>query len=318
MRRSGAFAVIACATLALLNMVDPVKSEGQYTIVGPGTIHSHRDYNVSVAVHHTKEPVTLKIGITGPSYNETQTVELPNADEFKQITFTLPPLKSGDYNLTAEGVSGLEFKNSTQLSLVEFKPYVKVQTDKGKYKPGDTINYRVIFLDENLKPSLAEDDVVVWFEDPKRNRIKELKHIKTRGGVYTGKFELSDFALLGSWTLSVQNGDSYSDERVYFEVEKYVLPKYTVTMDATQHVSVKDGDMQVVVKANYTYGKPVNGKVLLNVHTDESSTWSTVNGESVRTDTPGHALIRTADMVNGKAKFDINVKEFASFLPYKT
>ncbi|EDW11959.1 Thioester-containing protein 5, isoform A [Drosophila mojavensis] len=318
MRRSGAFAVIACAALALLNMADPVKCDGQYTIVGPGTIHSHRDYNVAVAVHNTKEPVTLKIGITGPSYNETQTVELPNADEFKQITFTLPPLKSGDYNLTAEGVSGLEFKNSTQLSLAEFKPYVKLQTDKGKYKPGDTVNYRVIFLDENLKPSLAEDDVVVWFEDPKRNRIKELKHIKTRGGVYTGKFELSEFALLGSWTLSVQNGDSYSDERVYFEVEKYVLPKYTVTMDSTKHVSVKDGDMQVVVKANYTYGKPVNGKVLLNVHTDESSMWSTVNGESVRTDTPGHALIRTADMVNGKAKFDINVKEFASFLPYKT
>ncbi|XP_017873050.1 PREDICTED: uncharacterized protein LOC108620661, partial [Drosophila arizonae] len=69
MRRSGAVTVIACAVLALLTMADPVRSEGQYTIVGPGTIHSHRDYNVAVAVHHTKEPVTLKIGITGPSYN---------------------------------------------------------------------------------------------------------------------------------------------------------------------------------------------------------------------------------------------------------
>ncbi|XP_002057612.2 CD109 antigen [Drosophila virilis] len=301
-------------------MAEPVRSEGegQYTIVGPGTIHSHRDYNVAVAVHHTKEPVTLKIGITGPSHNETQTVELAKPDEFKQVTFKLPPLKSGDYNLTAEGVAGLDFKNSTQLSWVEFKPYIKLQTDKGKYKPGDAINYRVIFLDENLRPSEAGDDVVVWFEDTKRNRIKELKHIKTRTGVYTGKFELSEFATLGSWTLSVQHGGAYSDERVYFEVEKYVLPKYTVKMDATQHVSVKDGDMQVVVKANYTYGKPVNGKVLLNVHTDESSTWTNVDGKSERKDTPGHALIRTADMVNGKAKFDINVKEFASFLPYKT
>lgn len=54
------------------------------------------------------------------------------------------------------------------------------------------------------------------------------------------------------------------------------------------------------------------------MHTDESSSWTNVNGESVRTDTPGHALIRTTDMVNGKAKFDINVKEFANFLPFKT
>ncbi|XP_062120813.1 alpha-1-inhibitor 3 isoform X3 [Drosophila sulfurigaster albostrigata] len=320
MRRVDAFAVITFVAIGgILQMAELVKCEGQYTIVGPGTIHSHRDYNVAVAVHNTKEPVTLKVGITGPSHNETQTVELAKPDEFKQITFSLPPLKSGDYNLTAEGVSGLEFKNTTKLEWAEFKAYVKIQTDKGKYKPGDTINYRVLFLDENLKPDKADDNVVVWFEDSKRNRIKEEKHIKTRSGVYTGKFVLSEFATLGSWSLIAQNGGSYySDERVYFDVEKYVLPKYSISMDATQSVSVKDGDMQVVVRANYTYGKPVNGKVLLNLHTDESSTWSNVDGKTVRTDTPGYAIIRTADMVNGKAKFDINVKEFENHLPYKT
>ncbi|XP_001992839.2 CD109 antigen isoform X1 [Drosophila grimshawi] len=319
MRRLDAFGVIASAVLVLLlQMAEPVKCEGQYTIVGPGTIHSNRDYNVAVAVHHTKEPVTLKVGITGPSYNDTQTVELANADEPKQITFKLPPLVSGDYNLTAEGVSGLDFKNSTKLNWEKFRPYVTLQTDKGKYKPGDIINYRVLFLDENLRPTDADDEVVVWFEDSKKNRIKELKHIKTRTGVYTGKFELSDFATLGSWTLTTQNGNPFENERAYFNVEKYVLPKYIVKMDATQQVSVRDGDMQVVIKANYTYGKPVNGKVVLNLHTDESSTWSNVDGKTVRTDTPGHAIIRSADMVNGKAKFDINVKEFASYLPHKT
>ncbi|KAL7739077.1 hypothetical protein ACLKA6_011410 [Drosophila palustris] len=317
MRRVDAFAVITLTALGLLQMADTVKGEGQYTIVGPGTIHSHRDYNVAVAVHHTKEPVTLKIGITGPSHNETQTVELQKADELKQITFKLPPLKKGDYNLTAEGVSGLEFKNTTALTWSDFKAHVKIQTDKGKYKPGDTVNYRVLFLDENLKPDKPEDDVVVWFEDSKRNRIKEEKHLMTRSGVYTGKFVLSEFATLGSWTLMAQNGGDYADERAHFEVEKYVLPKYSIKIDATQQVSVKDGDMQVVVKANYTYGKPVNGKVVLNLHTDETSTWENVNGESVRTDKPGHAIIRTADMVNGKAKFDLNVKEFESYLPYK-
>ncbi|XP_034668405.1 pregnancy zone protein isoform X2 [Drosophila subobscura] len=335
MRRADAFAVTFCASLALLQMMEPVKCEGKYTIVGPGTIHSHRDYNVAVAVHQTSEPVTLKIGITGPSFNETQTVELAKSDEFKQITFKLPPLETGEYNLTAEGISGLKFENTTKLNYDDFKPYIKIQTDKGKYKPGDTINYRVIFLDENLRPDTAEDNVVVWFEDSKRNRIKQEKHIKTTSGVYTGKFQLSDFATLGTWTLLVQNGEGQqgrsfypggrhfghwhrSDERVSFEVEKYVLPKYTVKMDATQQVSVRDGDMNVVLKANYTYGKPVNGKVLVNVHLDETSVWENVDGKSVRTDFPGHSVIGTADMVNGKAKLDFNLKEFASYLPHKT
>ncbi|XP_016984792.2 alpha-2-macroglobulin isoform X2 [Drosophila rhopaloa] len=318
--------------------MEPVKAEGKYTIVGPGTIHSHREYNVAVAVHQTKEPVTLKVGITGPSYNETQTVELAKSDEFKQITFKLPPLESGDYNLTAEGIKGLEFKNSTKLNYENFKPYIKIQTDKGKYKPGDTINYRVLFLNENLLPDTAEDEVVVWFEDSKRNRIKQEKHIKTTGGVYTGKFELSEFATLGSWSLQVQNGGQQSnteggmfgrhyrpypfwrrsDERVNFEVEKYVLPKYSVKMEATKQVSVRDGELNVVLKANYTYGKPVNGKVLVNVHLDETSVWENVDGKTVRNDFPGHSVIGTADMVGGKAKLTLDLKEFASYLPHKT
>ncbi|XP_033174138.1 pregnancy zone protein [Drosophila mauritiana] len=340
MRRADAFAVTLCGILALLQTMEPVKAEGKYTIVGPGTIHSHRDYNVAVAVHRTKEPVTLKVGITGPSYNKTETVELATSDEFKQITFKLPPLEAGEYNLTAEGVKGLEFKNSTKLNWENFKPYIKIQTDKGKYKPGDTINYRVIFLDENLLPDTAKDDVVVWFEDSKRNRIKQEKHIKTTGGVYTGKFELSEFATLGSWSLQVQNGEQQpdggiyfggrkqfggfghrwrrSDEQVNFEVEKYVLPKYSVKMDATQQVSVRDGEFNVVLKANYTYGKPVNGKVLVNVHLDSTSSWQNVDGKTVQTDYPGHTVVGTADMVGGKAKLTMDLKDFASYLPHKT
>jgi len=42
-----------------------------------------------------------------------------------------------------------------------------------------------------------------------------------------------------------------ADERVNFEVEKYVLPKYSIKMDATQQVSVRDGEINVVLKAKY-------------------------------------------------------------------
>lgn len=40
---------------------------------------------------------------------------------------------------------------------------------------------------------------------------------------------------------------------VNFDVQKYVLPKYKVSVDATSKVSVKDGDMQVVVRAKWVY-----------------------------------------------------------------
>ncbi|XP_017857348.1 PREDICTED: CD109 antigen [Drosophila arizonae] len=285
--------------------VDPASStkdsktcEGQYTIVASEALRANRDYNVAVAVHHTKEPVTLKIGITGPSYNEAQTVELLNSDEFQQITFKVPALTSGDYLLTAEGVAGMELKNSKKLFFEEFKPRVKLQTDRRKYKPGDTVNYRIVFLDENQMPSEAPDDLVVRFDDSKRRLIAMVKDIQTRCGVYTGKLQLSELAALGLWTLSVQN--CRTDERVQFEVEKYVLPRYIVKMDANQHVSVKDGNLYVVVRAKYAYGNPVNGKVLLKVHRENSTWWS-------------HTLIRNTNLVNGIAKFDIDVKELDNF-----
>ncbi|XP_030242506.1 CD109 antigen [Drosophila navojoa] len=272
--------------------------KGQYYIVASGTLRANRDYNVAVAVHHTKEPVTLKIGITGPSYNEAQTVELLNSDGFQQITFKLPALTSGDYQLTAEGVAGMEFKSSKELFFEEFEPRVKLQTDRGKYKPGDIVNYRIVFLDEDQMPSAAQDDLVVRFDDSKHTLIAMVKDIKTRCGVYTGKLQLSELAALGLWTLSVQNGRT--DERVQFEVEKHVLPRYIVKMDANQHVSVKDGNLYVAVRAKYAYGKPVNGKVLLKVHRENSTWWS-------------HTLIRNTSLVNGTAKFDIDIKELDNF-----
>lgn len=188
------------------------------------------------------------MGITGPSYNETKVVEATQ-NEVKHVEFDLPVLEKGDYNLTAEGVDCLgNFKNTTKLNYNKFTNHVRIQTDKGLYKPGDEINYRVLFMDKDLKPTEPEKDAVIWIEDGKRNRIKEIRNFKTIKGVHTGKFKISEYPVTGGWRLGVKNGGRW-DKQVYIEVDKYVLPKYVVKVEATESVSVKDGDMQVVVRA---------------------------------------------------------------------
>lgn len=67
-------------------------------------------------------------------------------------------------------------------------------------------------------------------------------------GVYTGAFQIPEYPEYGNWRLGVDNGGRY-DRNAYFSVEKYVLPKFLVETTATGSVSVKDGDMQVIVKA---------------------------------------------------------------------
>ncbi|KAM7353961.1 thioester-containing protein 4 isoform 2-T2 [Cochliomyia hominivorax] len=293
-------------------------NEGKYTVIAPGTIHSNEPYTAAVAVHHTSEPCQIKVGITGPSYNETKIVEA-SEHEVKHVDFDVPVLKKGDYNLTAEGVNCMNnFKNTTKLNYNKFTGHVRIQTDKGLYKPGDEINFRVIFLDKDLKPTKPQKEAVIWFEDGKRNRIKEIRDFETIKGVYTGKFKISEFPVMGGWRIGVSNGGRF-DRTAYIEVDKYVLPKYVVKVEATESVSVKDGDMQVVVRANYTYGKPLDGKatVILSLGSSYYFDSRRDGSKSSEEQKQPPTLIKTADMVKGKAKIDLNVKDYEAYLPYK-
>ncbi|XP_017476765.1 PREDICTED: alpha-2-macroglobulin-like protein 1 [Rhagoletis zephyria] len=299
--------------LAILQTVLTSNANGFYTVIAPGTIHTNRKYNVAVALHQAAEPATIKLSLTGPQYNDTKNVKV-QPHEVQQLVFDVPILRDGDFNITAEGVAGIIFKNSTKLNHNAFQTHIKIQTDKGKYKPGDLINFRVLFLDENLKPSTPSASSVMWFEDGKRNRIKEYKNFTVTKGVYSGKFQISEYPIMGRWRLAVENG-GWRKSIVSFDVEKYVLPKYKVNVDATSQVSVKDGDMQVVVRANYTYGKPVNAKVTLIIGMD---TFYYFNNNDKSRLAPTQ-IIKTADMVNGKAKFDLSVKQYKdNFLDFRT
>lgn len=307
------FAIFAICILQVILVT--VRAEGHYSIIAPGTIHPKHKYNVAVTVHDVTEPVQLKLGVIGPDYDNLKTVELkPN--EVQNIEFDIPDLpkledEKQSYNLTAEGLTGIVFKNTTKLNYQRFHPLVKIQTDKGKYKPGDLVNFRVVFLDENLLPlSELPKESYVWIEDDKRNRIKEFKDIKLVKGVYTGQFQLSEFAILGYWRIIAKTGEPYYNPEASFDVEKYVLPKYTIKVEATEDVSARDGDMQVVVRANYTYGKPVNGKVTLVI---DMNNYYYFRDEEKKPSPP--KTIKVTDMVEGKAKFDLNIKEYAEYMP---
>ncbi|EDW55785.1 GM17367 [Drosophila sechellia] len=152
-----------------------------YSVVAPGSIIPNRDFKVTVAVYHIKEPVTLKLAISGDSYNASQTVDLPTDREIKEVTFKVPDLFSGYYALMAEGVSGIKFQNSISLYYQHDAPVTIILIDKDDYIPGDTINYRVLVLNEQLRPDTYADDVVVCLLDPERNKVDKARKSKPEG-----------------------------------------------------------------------------------------------------------------------------------------
>lgn len=129
-----------------------------YTIVAPENIRPNTDYRVSVSIHNQTEPVTMKLSIEDDDdkiitkeitvlSGETKLVDLPVED----LTV------NNNFKFTAEGVSGIIFKNLTLLNVESKNCSIFIQTDKAIYKPGESIKFRILVLDFKLKPVILED-----------------------------------------------------------------------------------------------------------------------------------------------------------------
>ncbi|XP_013104374.2 CD109 antigen isoform X1 [Stomoxys calcitrans] len=238
--------------------------KGYYTIVAPGTIQADFDYVVTVTVLDISEPATINVSISGPSYNESKTIEVtPFASQM--VLFCLPAiLQEGDYELKTEGTSGIIFKESSKLHHKCVKPKVYIQTDKAMYKPGDLVQYRVIALDEDTKPAKLKEPLNLGIRDGAQNHIKQIKDIQFNKGVHAGKFQLSEEPVLGNWIIDITAGEENKEKTEKgFEVAKYVLPKFSVELEGDKQVAVLDKKFKITVRSKYTYGKPVKGKAAI-------------------------------------------------------
>uniref|UniRef100_A0A6P4EP21 TEP1-F n=1 Tax=Drosophila rhopaloa TaxID=1041015 RepID=A0A6P4EP21_DRORH len=249
--------------IVVLQYVLLIQANSLYTVVGPGTIRSNSKYNVVVSIHKADGPSQIKVSLNGPSYNETKQIELPPMST-ENVEFEVPKLATGDYNLTAEGISGVFFRNSTKLNYADEKPLTFVQTDKPIYKPADLVQFRILFLDENTRPAKIDKPISVLITDGAQNRIKQLTDVKLTKGVYSGELQLSEQPVLGTWKISV-SVDGDSTETKSFDVDKYVLPKFEVIVDTAKDVVQAENVIKATIRAKYTYGKPVKGKATVSM-----------------------------------------------------
>lgn len=93
----------------------------------------------------------LKFVVSLQTYWDCGNVKFIGFPSFLQIG----ELGPGSYNLTVRSTKGLEFFNTTKLDYVEKSHSVFIQTDKAIYKPGHTIQFRVVIVNPQLKPSVT-------------------------------------------------------------------------------------------------------------------------------------------------------------------
>lgn len=71
-------------------------------------------------------------------------------------------MQPGQYRLNAQGLSGIDFRNEKPINLVAKNASIFIQTDKAIYKPGDLIRFRILVLDQNMKPVSSQEPISIF------------------------------------------------------------------------------------------------------------------------------------------------------------
>ncbi|XP_071413479.1 alpha-2-macroglobulin-like protein 1 isoform X2 [Pithys albifrons albifrons] len=92
-------------------------------------------------------------------------------------------------------------------------------------------------------------------KDPKGNRIARWQNVTPMGGIVDLSFPLAAEAPVGEYTIKMP------DRTRTFRVEEYVLPKFSVSIQMPQVVTILEENFHLCICGMYTYGKPVQGSV---------------------------------------------------------
>lgn len=169
------------------------------------------------------------------------------------------------HNLIARGLSGINLTEISDLEIVSKNVSIFIQTDKAIYKPTEWIKFRILVLDNELKPIdfPSYTQLNILLTDAANNRIKQWFNAKPYKGIYTDQIQLSSLPILGVWKFYAQIGNEKKTKEI--EIAKYVLPKFDVLIDSANVFSIKDGKIRAIIRAQYTYGKMVKGDAIISL-----------------------------------------------------
>ncbi|VCX41196.1 unnamed protein product [Gulo gulo] len=259
-----------------------VSGKPQYMVLVPSLLHSETPERGCLLLSYLNETVTVSASLESLRENKSLFTDLVvEKDLFHCVSFTVPRSPSNEevmfLTIQVKGPTQ-EFKRRTAVVVKNEENLVFVQTDKPIYKPGQTVKFRVVALDENFHP-LNELIPLVYIQDPKGNRIAQWQKLLLENGLKQLSFPLSSEPFQGSYEVVVQKKSGGVTMHA-FTVEEFVLPKFEVQITMPRIITILEEDVNVSVCGLYTYGKPVPGHMTMRVCRKYSNPSNCYSGES--------------------------------------
>uniref|UniRef100_A0A8U8BNN4 Uncharacterized protein n=1 Tax=Geospiza parvula TaxID=87175 RepID=A0A8U8BNN4_GEOPR len=254
----------------------------QYLVLVPYLIHTDSQEKVCIQLTHLNESVTLSATVEELWGNRSLIDDVVSEkDAFTCIPFSLPrprvPLPFVFLTVTVKGAT-LQFSSRKLLVVQDSESLVFIQTDKPIYKPGQTVLFRIVSLDEEFRPV---NEMVSMILDPKKNRLYQWTNAELEMGFIQLFFNLTSEPIQGTYTVVAQKASGKKVQHS-FSVEEYVLPKFEVTVKMPKVISILDEELKVTVCGLYTFGKPVPGLVNFRVCRNYENAAMSCYGEESR------------------------------------
>ncbi|KAM8924683.1 alpha-2-macroglobulin-like protein 1 [Pelodytes ibericus] len=256
--------LLVSVCLAFLGSASAENPEPRYVVTFPSFMTYPSTQKVCVIFLNVKGLINMKLemspedsdqvdllgeyNIENPEYPNCYSFQVPKIEKIQKECFV---------KVSAEGEN---FKISERKKVLVVKAALNtfIQTDKSLYKPGDTVNFRVVSLDSHFR-YVTEKVPVVDLWNPNRERIGQWSDVSPTKGISDFTFYLSDEAPAGEYKINV--GYDYKK----FSVSEYELKTYEVIINLPDRVAPTDDSFTINICASYTYRKPVQGSLTIGV-----------------------------------------------------
>ncbi|KAM6940226.1 complement C3-like [Xenentodon cancila] len=247
---------------------DKLSSSPRFTLLAPDLLRTDSQENIYLQADNLSTPITVSITIQ--DFNKVTTLvqdavtlspengycslkaiqlssDLLNRDE-KKNKFVYLKVSFGD------------FYSEERVMMVSFHSgYIFIQTDKPIYNPGDAVRFRTFVSSPFFKA--FDSSLSIDIKNPDGVVVKQLTRIRATDGVVADSFQLSEIVNEGTWMVTAKfdhwHQNTFTSQ---FEVKKYILPAFNVTLTPRKSfISLDDTGLDVEISARYLYGEPVQG-----------------------------------------------------------
>lgn len=239
--------------------------EPSYFIVASKIVRPGQVYKLTATVLKSKYPLIIRASIQRSGVEISGTSRPTKLGITEMLMMKVPPTSVvGDYKLRVEGFydslyGGSAFVNETKLTFSQRSMTIFIQLDKPIYMQGDTVKFRVIPINTELKA--FDNTVDVYMLDPKRYIMRRWLSKQSNLGTVSLNYQLSDQPTFGNWT--IQATAQGQVEEYTFRVEEYYQTRFEVNITMPAFFFNTEKYLTGTVMANYTNGAPVHGNLTL-------------------------------------------------------